>query len=217
MMFIRNLITLILVVRFAFSDNFSSSLNISSNEVPFENYSITGVPQNDSFVINLDTILAHFAYTDNFSTSWNISSNEVPFENYSITEEPNDSFIIHLDTNAYGDISQIAPLDFASDRIYGDVTMMKDLFKNILYDYDTRIRPIWDQSAPINVSTKFVPMSILDFDIASQTFSILGYFRVWWRDELLTWNEEHYSQTNTVKIPIKEIWTPRLIILKVSI
>ncbi|XP_060589587.1 acetylcholine receptor subunit beta-type unc-29-like [Ruditapes philippinarum] len=171
MMFINNYITFILVVKFALPDNFSTLLNISSYEVPFDNYSITEVPLNVSFIINLDPI-------------------------------------------AYGDISQIAPLDFASDRIYGDVTVMKDLFKNILYEYDTRIRPIWDQSTAINVSTKFVPMSILDFDIASQTFSILGYFRVWWRDELLTWNEEHYSQTNTVKIPIKEIWTPSLIILK---
>ncbi|XP_045197633.2 neuronal acetylcholine receptor subunit alpha-3-like [Mercenaria mercenaria] len=118
----------------------------------------------------------------------------------------NDSFI--------NEVFYMMPTDYDFDLVFGDVTIMKNLFKDLLDDYDTRIRPIQDQSLPVNVSAQFVPMSLLEFDTVGQKFSILGYFRVWWKDELLTWKEEEYAHTNNVKIPTKEMWTPSLIILK---
>lgn len=115
------------------------------------------------------------------------------------------------------EVFSIMPMDFGGDVINIDIMSMKNLFYDILLGYDTRIRPIKNQSMSVNVSTKFVPMSILDFDTVGQKFSVLGYFRVWWKDELLTWNKDFYADTNTIKMPIKEIWTPSLIVSKVSI
>lgn len=119
------------------------------------------------------------------------------------------------DTYMY-EYAYMMPLDFSFDVVSGNISNMKHLFKSLLDGYDTRIRPIQDQSQAVSVSTQFVPMSLLDLDTMGQKFSILGYFRVSWRDEILMWREETYANTNNVKIPTKEIWTPSLIILKVS-
>ncbi|XP_053381860.1 neuronal acetylcholine receptor subunit beta-4-like [Mercenaria mercenaria] len=87
-----------------------------------------------------------------------------------------------------------------SDLVYGD--------------YDKRIRPRINQSQKIKVNTTFVPQSVLEFDTSEQKFSVLGYFRVEWKDEVITWTPKDYAETNYIKVPISEIWTPSLIILK---
>ncbi|XP_053398263.1 acetylcholine receptor subunit beta-type unc-29-like [Mercenaria mercenaria] len=91
---------------------------------------------------------------------------------------------------------------------------MKNLFHDLFNTYDTRIRPVKDQSKPVKVSAEFVPMSLIDFDTKVQIFSVLGYFRVSWKDELLTWKDENYARTNYIKIATKEIWKPSLTIIK---
>ncbi|XP_060587046.1 acetylcholine receptor subunit beta-type unc-29-like isoform X1 [Ruditapes philippinarum] len=106
------------------------------------------------------------------------------------------------------------PEDSADDNIGTDLDGMKKLFKDTLANYDTRIRPREDQSQVVHVTTKFVPQSILEFDTSEQKFSVLGYFRIHWTDEVITWNPADYAQTNTIKVPVTEIWTPSLIILK---
>lgn len=90
--------------------------------------------------------------------------------------------------------------------------------QSLIYDcsYDTRIRPRLDQSQVVEVNTSFVPQSLLEFDTSEQKFSVLGYFRIKWYDEVVTWTPADYSDTNTIKVPVTEIWTPSLIILKVS-
>lgn len=73
-------------------------------------------------------------------------------------------------------------------------------------------------SEPIAIdgnADKFVPLGLLQFDTTEQKFSMLGYFRVWWKDELLAWNPSQFATTYSVKIPTTEMWTPSLIILKV--
>lgn len=80
--------------------------------------------------------------------------------------------------------------------------------------YDTRIRPRHDQSQVVQVRSQFVPQSVLQFDTSKQKFSVLGYFRISWTDEVMQWDPKDYSETNVIKVPVSEIWTPSLIIMK---
>ncbi|XP_060579757.1 neuronal acetylcholine receptor subunit beta-4-like [Ruditapes philippinarum] len=104
--------------------------------------------------------------------------------------------------------------DKDTDNVGSDLDGMKALFNATLSDYDTRIRPRIDQSHVVNVNTTFVPQSVLHFDTSEQKFSVLGYFKIEWKDEVITWNPDDFAGTNYIKVPISEIWTPSLIILK---
>ncbi|XP_053383481.1 neuronal acetylcholine receptor subunit beta-4-like [Mercenaria mercenaria] len=106
------------------------------------------------------------------------------------------------------------PEDFEDDNVGTDLDGMKQLFNDLLNEYDTRIRPRVNQSQIIRINSTFVPQSLLEFDTSEQKFSILGYFKLHWYDEVITWKPSDYAETNYIKVPIYEIWTPSLIILK---
>ena len=95
---------------------------------------------------------------------------------------------------------------------YPSYTDIKDLYAYILTDYDTRVRPKYNQSQVTKVSVFFSLLNILDFKTSSQTFDIVGYFYFVWKDEFLVWKPRHYSRTQWTKIPIQDIWTPQLMI-----
>ncbi|XP_053382751.1 acetylcholine receptor subunit beta-type unc-29-like isoform X2 [Mercenaria mercenaria] len=112
-------------------------------------------------------------------------------------------------------VSQLpVPVEVMEEKDVKDYDGMKKLFNETLTGYDTRIRPRINQSHIIQMNTTFVPQSILEFDTSEQKFSVLGYFRIHWNDEVITWNPADYANTNTIKVPISEMWTPSLIILK---
>ena len=93
---------------------------------------------------------------------------------------------------------------------------LKDLYNDTLTGYDTRIRPRLYQSETVLVNSSFVPNNIIEFDTTEQKFSILGRFKIAWIDEVLTWDPTSYSNIDSVKIPVKEIWKPSLILSKVT-
>ena len=65
---------------------------------------------------------------------------------------------------------------------YNDV---KDLYAYLLNEYDTRVRPKFNQSQVTKVSVFFSLLNILDFKTAAQTCDIVGYFYFVWEDEFL--------------------------------
>ncbi|KAL4218058.1 Neuronal acetylcholine receptor subunit [Mactra antiquata] len=111
-------------------------------------------------------------------------------------------------------LAAFAVICFVSVAYGGDVDILKSLFSDTLTGYDTRIRPRIDQSDTVQLTTKFVPQSLLEFDTAEQKFSILGYFRITWDDEVITWDPASYANTDSIKVPVNQIWRPSLIILK---
>ncbi|XP_052820522.1 neuronal acetylcholine receptor subunit alpha-2-like [Mya arenaria] len=90
----------------------------------------------------------------------------------------------------------------------------KLFYKKLLNNYDRRIRPIQNQTHPVYVNTKFVPLSLIDFDTYEQRFSMLGYFRIRWTDEQMVWRPKFYKYINTVKFASADIWTPNIVIQK---
>lgn len=95
-------------------------------------------------------------------------------------------------------------------------TEMIGLVDSKLFGYDTRVRPRLWQGNPVDVNTSFVPMAIVDLDINRQTMTVNGYFVVSWIDEKITWDKTGFSGTNIIRIPLKNIWYPQLILREVS-
>ncbi|XP_052819992.1 acetylcholine receptor subunit alpha-like [Mya arenaria] len=84
----------------------------------------------------------------------------------------------------------------------------------MLNDYDPRIRPIQNQSQPIYINTKFVPLGLIDFDTTLQQFSMMAYIRIGWIDHNINWTPRFYSATYSLRVPTRQIWTPNLILRK---
>lgn len=98
----------------------------------------------------------------------------------------------------------------------GTLENAKSLLKNKLSNYDTRLRPRLNQSEPVNVFVHFIPNAIVSFDVTGQKLDVIGFFRVKWIDEVMTWNASEYGETKIIMLPIKNIWYPKLIVDKVS-
>ena len=90
---------------------------------------------------------------------------------------------------------------------YENVT---DLYKNILSGYDKRVRPRVKQTDFVTVTFLFRILGITEFDTARQKLSILGFFYLQWRDEMITWVPKSYGGQKAIKLPLKDIWYPAM-------
>ena len=96
-------------------------------------------------------------------------------------------------------------------------TEITGLIDTLLTGYDKRLRPRLWQGNTVNVRAVFVPMSIVEFDMTRQAMTVNGYFVIKWNDEKLRWQKESYSETNVIRIPLKNIWYPQMILREVCI
>jgi len=94
--------------------------------------------------------------------------------------------------------------------------MTRKLYADRLTGYDTRIRPLQNQSQPIYVNTKFVPLTLIEFDTFQQRFSLLAYIRIRWYDVQMMWRPKYYMCMASLKVDTKGLWTPNIVIHKVN-
>ena len=115
-------------------------------------------------------------------------------------------------------------LDGDSDNIEANTEMgrnedfeqMRALLEYMFYQYDKRMRPRSDQSLTVVIRSSFVPFTVIEMNTQDQIFSINGYFKFHWTDELLQWNPQTYNVTKTVRIPTRTMWLPKIKIDKVT-
>jgi len=88
---------------------------------------------------------------------------------------------------------------------------VKQMYRDLLTGYDTRVRPVQNQSKPVYFNTKFVPMSLVDFDSANQKLSMMAYIRIHWVDEQMVWKPSNYAGRS-----LHELWTPNIVLHKVT-
>ena len=96
----------------------------------------------------------------------------------------------------------------------GQVTMeyeqMKDFQTRLFDQYDNTIRPRHYLKDPVDVNLTFVASTVLRLDTTKQTISVSGYFKLVWKDELLTWNKFDEGKTDVIYVRLSKIWYPRL-------
>jgi len=92
---------------------------------------------------------------------------------------------------------------------------VKKMYQDLLTGYDTRVRPVQNQSKPVYVNTKFVPMALIDFDNANQKLSMMAYMRIHWVDEQIVWKPRNYAGRAGLRASLHEVWTPNVVLHKV--
>ena len=113
-------------------------------------------------------------------------------------------------------ISPTVPTDTRSDNDYDNISTINvynsiaNLNKELLKNHDTRVIPRKNISQPIDVLAIFLLQGVLELDTVSQKLSILGYFTVSWKNEILVWNASLHEGIDYIKLPIDQVWIPPL-------
>ena len=102
---------------------------------------------------------------------------------------------------------------WGSEWAANTAALKADLLAN--YPDDSNIVPPLDDE-PVSVNVQFMPISINSVDTVGHTFSIFGWWRIWWSDERLAWNASQYGGVDTVYFTgskaegERRVWMPDL-------
>ena len=76
--------------------------------------------------------------------------------------------------------------------------------------YNKYVRPINNQSEPLQIDIDLILTSINKVDEVAQTLSTTGYIWLSWFDDGLKWDPSDYNDTNYIIVSQKEVWKPDL-------
>ncbi|XP_046842942.1 neuronal acetylcholine receptor subunit alpha-10-like [Xenia sp. Carnegie-2017] len=82
--------------------------------------------------------------------------------------------------------------------------LRKNLFKN----YSSKSLPSLNKTTPVRVKVGTTLRQILDVDEKHQVMVTSIWFRLYWKDETLSWNPLHYKNVKELHIDDKDIWVP---------
>ena len=92
----------------------------------------------------------------------------------------------------------------------------KALHTHLLKDYNKYVRPVKDQSMPVDVHLMMTIISLQEFNEVLERFSVAGGFSLYWVDESMVWDENDYNNITSVFMGYKEMWVPELILTNPS-
>ncbi|NP_001267752.1 neuronal acetylcholine receptor subunit alpha-9-like precursor [Aplysia californica] len=82
------------------------------------------------------------------------------------------------------------------------------LLRNLLSDYDKRIRPVVNPSDTVHASLGFSLKALLFLDERQEYIETSSYLMVAWHDGRLSWNSTQYMGIDSVRIPAEQLWKP---------
>lgn len=91
--------------------------------------------------------------------------------------------------------------------------LLKDLFDD---DYSSIVMPKQRHSDVMNVTVRFIPRGITEFNEVAGQISIAMGVDIRWNDEYLLWSPPKYGNLTHLLIPEEQIWTPKLSIANPS-
>ncbi|XP_053393676.1 acetylcholine receptor subunit alpha-like [Mercenaria mercenaria] len=87
------------------------------------------------------------------------------------------------------------------------------LHEHLFKDYIVNVRPVSDYQNTVFVTLALSLRKILHLDEIHQSFKTTVNILLYWKDEMLTWNETEYHEISSLEFPFhKNIWTPDLMI-----
>ena len=94
----------------------------------------------------------------------------------------------------------------------------KALRRDLLDGYDKFVRPVENQTQPVDVNFFFALIAVQDFDEVQEKFSVTGVFVLYWIDENLRWEnvKANYSNISTIFMGYKDVWVPEIILTNPS-
>jgi hypothetical protein len=91
---------------------------------------------------------------------------------------------------------------------HSNATSLYDMIWSSRYDY---IRPVIDQSKPIQISMALYLSKLRKFDEISGELGFTAYFEIRWIDETLFWDPEDYGNITDILLPHGIIWKPSFV------
>ncbi|XP_053383863.1 neuronal acetylcholine receptor subunit alpha-7-like [Mercenaria mercenaria] len=87
-----------------------------------------------------------------------------------------------------------------------------NLLNDKLANYNRKIRPTFNQSAPTEVKFGFQLVAISEFDELQEKLSVVGVIHLNWVDEMIQWNPLDYGGMYTVLTESGSFWIPNLVL-----
>ena len=91
---------------------------------------------------------------------------------------------------------------------YSNATSLYDMISSTGYVY---VRPVIDQSKPIQINMAFYLSKLRIFDEISGELGLTAYFEIRWVDETLFWDPEDYGNITDLLLPHGTIWKPSFV------
>eukprot|EP00108_Taenia_solium_P011451 TsM_000845500 transcript=TsM_000845500 gene=TsM_000845500 len=104
----------------------------------------------------------------------------------------------------------------ASDKDLKFQSYERTLIKQLLEKYERmgKIgRPVMHNNQTLNVQFGLSLFQLMDLDEADQLFTVNVWNKFAWRDEILTWDPKNHNDVKHVRIPVKHVWTPDIVLL----
>ncbi|KAH3704315.1 hypothetical protein DPMN_079371 [Dreissena polymorpha] len=94
-----------------------------------------------------------------------------------------------------------------------DTQTEHDLHKRLFQTYNSNIMPRHATSLdPFDVGIELYLMSIDEINELSQTISIMAFLEITWKDRFLGWDPLEYSNITSIKVKVKDIWYPDVVL-----
>ncbi|WAR24917.1 ACHA3-like protein [Mya arenaria] len=80
----------------------------------------------------------------------------------------------------------------------------------LLEDYEPDARPCGHCTSPLAISVSFYMTSLLDLDELAGTMVTMGYVKLIWVDERLTWRPQDHGGVSSIFVASKRVWVPSI-------
>ena len=94
----------------------------------------------------------------------------------------------------------------------GTINDTKTLISDLLSDYNINVRPIANQSLPVNVSIEAYIKSIQEFDEVQGKFAFIGALFLMWHDTNMMWDPALYGGVYEISLLYPNVWVPELVL-----
>ena len=82
------------------------------------------------------------------------------------------------------------------------------LLKDLLENYNTLERPVYNESEPVEVKFVITLQQIIDVDEVNQVLTTNLWLNMQWSDFNMKWNKFEYGFIEDIRIPPSKIWMP---------
>ena len=93
----------------------------------------------------------------------------------------------------------------------GPSDMLSWMSGSVWSTYNKKIFPRLDQTENVTVDIKMYLIAITDFDELGGQMSTVGYIKVKWTNDFLTWDNT-YSPIESILLPQSNFWLPSLVV-----
>ncbi|KAK3583120.1 hypothetical protein CHS0354_036867 [Potamilus streckersoni] len=86
------------------------------------------------------------------------------------------------------------------------------LMEDLLNGYNKYVRPVSDQSEPVNLNISMDLVAVHEVDEVLAKFSIVALIYITWVDIRMTWDSSNYNGAYTTTIPVSNVWAPQMLV-----